>query len=105
MTNEQNGQQQNNQNIQLTDEQFQQLLQSQNNNQQSYENQKPSFLKKTKDKTVNALDSGTKGMDGSIFSIARWIISFVKEMIEGLQEYMKLRRASKTQEKNDKGDE
>ena len=40
-------------------------------------------------------------MEGSVFSIGRWIVSFVKEMIDGLREYMKMRQNERKQSKED----
>lgn len=91
-----------NQNIQLTNEQFQQLLNQNQSLEKNKNSNKEGLLKKTKDKTINSLDTGTRGMDGSVFSIMRWVVSFVKDMIDGIQEYLRMRRQNKN---NDKGDE
>lgn len=111
MAENQNNQQQesqqdnNNGDIKLTQEQFNQLIQaSQNNNNKQQEQRRRDdnmFVKGFK-KTTETLDTGTRGMDGSVFSIFRWIASFVKDMIDGAREaismYMNDRRRKKEED-------
>lgn len=111
MAENQNNQQQENQqdnnsgDIKLTQEQFNQLIQaSQNNNNQQQEQRRRDdnmFVKGFK-KTTETLDTGTRGMDGSVFSIFRWIASFVKDMIDGVREaismYMNDRKRKKEED-------
>ena len=101
----QESQQNNNGDIKLTQEQFNQLIQaSQNNNNQQQEQRRRDdnmFVKGFK-KTTETLDTGTRGMEGSVFSIFRWIASFVKDMIDGAREaismYMNDRRRKKEED-------
>lgn len=88
--------------IKLTQEQFEQLLQASNrsNNDDSNKN-KSNIFARGYNKTKDSLDTNTRGMDGSVLSIGRWIISFVKEMIDGLREYMRMRQAERKQNRED----
>lgn len=91
--------------IKLTQEQFNQLLQASQNNQdsQSSQNQnndnKENLLVKGYNGAKERLDVGTRGMDGSVFSIMRWIGSFVKDMIDGLREYFNMRQVQRRRKK------
>ena len=80
-------------NVTLTNEQLQQLLQAnQSNNQNQNQNQGSGVIKKGLGKAKESIDTNTRGMEGSVFSIVRWTISFVAEMIDGLKEYIKMRQ-------------
>lgn len=104
--NQQQESQQNNNNgdIKLTQEQFNQLIQaSQNNNNQQQEQRHRNdnmFVKGFK-KTTETLDTGTRGMDGSVFSIFRWIASFVKDMIDGAREAISMYMADRRRKKEE----
>ena len=90
--------------IRLTQEQFEQLIQSNNinnNNDNSNSHNKNNIFVRGYNKTKDSLDTNTRGMDGSVLSIGRWIISFVKEMIDGLREYMRMRQVEKKHKKED----
>lgn len=110
MAENQNNQQQesqqdnNNGDIKLTQEQFNQLIQaSQNNNNQQQEQRRRDdnmFVKGFK-KTTETLDTGTRGMDGSVFSIFRWIASFVKDMIDGAREAISMYMADRRRKKEE----
>lgn len=79
-----------NKTIQLTEEQFQELInQKKQTNQIEEKEDKPNFLVKTVNKTKNGLDTSTRGMDGSIFSIARWLGKMFIEMVDGIRQYIK----------------
>lgn len=103
---QQESQQDNNNNgdIKLTQEQFNQLIQaSQNNNNQQQEQRRRDdnmFVKGFK-KTTETLDTGTRGMDGSVFSIFRWIASFVKDMIDGAREAISMYIADRRRKKEE----
>lgn len=86
--------------IRLTQEQFEQLIQSNNINNSNKQN-KSNIFTRGFNKTKDSLDTNTRGMDGSVLSIGRWIISFVKEMIDGLREYMRMRQVEKKHKKED----
>lgn len=104
--NQQQESQQNNNNgdIKLTQEQFNQLIQaSQNNNNQQQEQRRRDdnmFVKGFK-KTTETLDTGTRGMEGSVFSIFRWIASFVKDMIDGAREAISMYMADRRRKKEE----
>lgn len=89
--------------IRLTQEQFEQLIQSNNinNNNNNNSHNKNNIFVRGYNKTKDSLDTNTRGMDGSVLSIGRWIISFVKEMIDGLREYMRMRQVEKKHKKED----
>jgi len=101
---QQESQQNNNGDIKLTQEQFNQLIQaSQNNNNQQQEQRRKDdniFVKGFK-KTTETLDTGTRGMDGSVFSIFRWIASFVKDMIDGAREAISMYMADRRRKKEE----
>lgn len=101
---QQESQQNNNGDIKLTQEQFNQLIQaSQNNNNQQQEQRRRDdnmFVKGFK-KTTETLDTGTRGMDGSVFSIFRWIASFVKDMIDGAREAISMYMADRRRKKEE----
>lgn len=93
--------------IKLTQEQFNQLLQASQNSQdnQNLQNQsnnnKENLLVKGYNGAKERLDVGTRGMDGSVFSILRWIGSFVKDMIDGLREYFNMRQVQRQHKKEE----
>ena len=101
---QQESQQNNNGDIKLTQEQFNQLIQaSQNNNNQQQEQRRRDdnmFVKGFK-KTTETLDTGTRGMEGSVFSIFRWIASFVKDMIDGAREAISMYMADRRRKKEE----
>ena len=87
--------------IKLTQEQFEQLINASNRSNNENKQNKSNIFVKGYNKTKDSLDTGTRGMEGSVFSIGRWIVSFVKEMIDGLREYMKMRQNERKQNKED----
>lgn len=65
-------------------------IKSRDAEQDSQQNDKPKktgFIKKASKKTVNFADNATTGMDGSAFSLIRWVISFIGEVVVAIREY------------------